>query len=428
MSTLKKYSSYKESGTAWLGNIPEHWESLPSKRYHRVDKSINNNKSCDNVLSLTLRGVVNNNPDSPEGMIPKDYGTYQVFEQDDLVFKLIDLENVKTSRVGLVHEKGIMSSAYIRLKIGNNVVPKFAYYYYYSLYLNQVFNNLGSGVRSTLGPTDLLEIQFVYPPEKEQTKIASFLDEKIAQIDNAIKQKEELIKILKERREIIIHKAVTQGLDSEVELKRSKFRWLEKIPKHWELKALKHVLRERNERSETGEETLFMMSQVHGLVVRSDYHDKAVVAQSSVGNKKVYKDDLVFNKLKAHLGVFAKSNIDNIGIVSPDYAVYYGKGEIIDLKYLELLFKNPIYISHFISKATGIVEGLIRLYTDDLFSLKVPIPPENEQKNILEYVNGVSLKIDKAISLEKEQIDKLKEYKSTLIDSCVTGKVKVPTV
>jgi len=95
------------------------------------------------------------------------------------------------------------------------------------------------------------------------------------------------------------------------------------------------------------------------------------------------------------------------------------------LKYLEVLFKNPIYISHFISKATGIVEGLIRLYTDDLFSLKVPVPPKEEQKKLLEYIKNISIKIDKAISLQENQIEKLKEYKATLIDSCVTGKVKV---
>ena len=152
---------------------------------------------------------------------------------------------------------------------------------------------------------------------------------------------------------------------------------------------------------------------------------KAEVAQSVVGNKIVYTNDLVFNKLKAHLGVFFKSTIPFKGLVSPDYAVYKSIGKIKDLKYLELLYRHPAYISQFISKATGIVEGLIRLYSDDLFSIKVPIPPIKEQDEILTHIETQSTKIDQSIALQQKQIAKLKEYKSVLIDSAVTGKVKV---
>ena len=168
-----------------------------------------------------------------------------------------------------------------------------------------------------------------------------------------------------------------------------------------------------------------MMSQVHGLVVRADYPEKAEAAQSAVGNKKVYENDLVFNKLKAHLGVFFKSTIKFEGIVSPDYAVYYSKGELKDLKYLELLFRSPSYIKQFICRTTGIVEGLMRLYTSDLFSLEVPVPPINEQVQILEYIENLISKIEKAISLKAQEIEGLKEYKGSLINSVVTGKVSV---
>lgn len=102
---FQKYPAYKDSGEVWLGEVPKEWELLPAKRFHKVPKELNKNRLCDNVLSLTLRGVVNNDIDNPEGLVPKDYATYQIFKKDDLVFKLIDLENVRTSRVGLVHEK-----------------------------------------------------------------------------------------------------------------------------------------------------------------------------------------------------------------------------------------------------------------------------------------------------------------------------------
>ncbi len=230
---------------------------------------------------------------------------------------------------------------------------------------------------------------------------------------------------MKEKRQILIQRAVTRGLDPNVKMKDSGVEWIGEIPEHWDFIALKYLLKERNERSIDGSEPLFMMSQVYGLVVRSEFHEKAEVAESTVGNKIVYTNDLVFNKLKAHLGVFYKSEITYPGIVSPDYAVYYSQGSIRDLKFLEILFRNPTFIGQFICKATGIVEGLIRLYTDDLFSIKVPVPPKEEQMEILAYIDVQSGKIDKAINLQEIQIEKLKEFKATLINSAVTGKIKV---
>ena len=197
---------------------------------------------------------------------------------------------------------------------------------------------------------------------------------------------------------------------------------------HWNLKRLKYVLEERNERSKTGEEPLLMMSQIHGLVVRADYHEKAEVAASNIDNKIVYQNDLVFNKLKAHLGVFFKSNIEYQGLVSPDYAVYKSKAYIADMKFLEILFRHPIYIKQFIIRATGIVEGLIRLYTDDLFNIAVAVPPEQEQNEILAFIDSENIKYEASIEIQKQQIKKLKEYKTTLINSAVTGKIKVPGV
>lgn len=180
------------------------------------------------------------------------------------------------------------------------------------------------------------------------------------------------------------------------------------------------MLAERNERSKTGEEPLFMVSQKYGLVVRADYHDKAEIAQSNIDNKIVYKNDLVFNKLKPHLGVFYKSEIDFKGLVSPDYAVYKVKNYIYDMKYLELLFRNPKYIEQFIIRATGIVEGLIRLYTTELFELPVMIPPREEQEKILNFLHGKTAQIDQAIALKQQQIEKLNEYKQIVIQNAVT--------
>ncbi|MGX0958424.1 type I restriction enzyme S subunit [Pseudomonas viridiflava] len=270
--------------------------------------------------------------------------------------------------------------------------------------------------------------QFPYPPAAEQKAIAKFIDQKSTQIEQAIQIKLRQIDRLKERKQILIQQTVTRGLAPDTAMRDSGIEWIGQIPAHWQLKRLKYVLEECSERSRSGDEPLFMVSQVHGLVVRSEYHEKAEVAASTVGTKIVNEGDLVFNKLKAHLGVFFKSCIPFQGIVSPDYAVYRSKAHIKDLKYLEHLFRHPAYIGQFIVRATGVAEGLIRLYTTELFDMPVPVAPDDEQQEILCYIDKVSERQDMAVVLLEQQIAKLKEYKATLINSAVTGKIKVPGV
>ena len=119
-------AEYKDSDVPWLGKIPAYWSLQRAKWHLKSKKEINTDGSCSDVLSLTLRGVVDNDQDNPEGLVPNDYRSYQIFEKNDLVFKLIDLENYKTSRVGLVHKRGIMSPAYIRVMTNSKMVsPEF---------------------------------------------------------------------------------------------------------------------------------------------------------------------------------------------------------------------------------------------------------------------------------------------------------------
>ena len=435
MNKFEKYSSYKDSGVEWLGEIPEGW-SVEKIKYNASifsGNSISDHKKSnyENISSESIPYISTKDLDINDSSINYDNGLripkldkeFKVASQNST---LLCIEGGSAGKkIAFSNQDICFVNKLACIKSIKNNNSKYIYYLVKSSIFKNQFDLSLNGLIGGVSLSVLKNFELIFPPKPEQIKIASFLDTKTEQLDIAIKQKEQLIELLKERRQILISDAVTKGIDKTVAMKDTDFKWLGKIPEHWELKALKYIIKERIERSDKGDETLFMMSQIHGLVVRSDYHDKAVVAQSSIGNKKVYKNDLVFNKLKAHLGVFSKSNIDEVGIVSPDYAVYYSIDNIADLKYLEYLFKNPIYISHFISKATGVVEGLIRLYTDDLFSLKVPVPPKIEQEKILAHIQENNKKIDKAIDLQQQEIAKLKEYKTTLIDSVVTGKMRV---
>ena len=186
--------------------VPENanWEIAKGKRFFANVKIPNVNVIESNVLSLTLRGVVRNNMDRPEGLVPADYSTYQIFEKDDLVFKLIDLENIRTSRVGIVPERGIMSSAYIRLIPSKEIYPKYAYWWFYNLWCQNVFNALGDGVRANLSSDDLLELPFPKPPMDEQERIASELDSQIEEINNKINEQQEIARVMGELRAALI--------------------------------------------------------------------------------------------------------------------------------------------------------------------------------------------------------------------------------
>lgn len=273
------------------------------------------------------------------------------------------------------------------------------------------------------------------PSEEEQKKIAKFLDKKTAEFDCIISKKETLIEKLEEAKKSLISEVVTgkvkvvktnDGYElverKKEEMKDSGVEWLGDIPKEWLVKRIKYLLMECRGKSEEGLEEPLSMSQKYGLIKTSDMDNIPNQALSLVGNKIVCKNDLVFNKLKPHLGVFSVSKYN--GIVSPDYAVYRAK-EKVNIKYLEYLFKTPLYIREFKKYATGIGAGLTRLYTDQLFNIQAISPSYSEQENIVIMINRKLEETNMAIEKMKNQIEKLKEAKQSLISEAVTGKIEI---
>lgn len=193
--------------------------------------------------------------------------------------------------------------------------------------------------------------------------------------------------------------------------------WIGEIPSHWSCVKIKHLLRERVDKSEDGIGEPLSMSQKYGLIPTSQMDVVPNLATSYVGAKRTRQGDMVLNKLKAHLGVFALSAYD--GLVSPDYAVYYGTGRA-DLEYLEYLFKTPLYVSEFIKKTTGVAIGFNRLYTDDLFSIPAHYPPMLEQKRIVDYLKDKTLKIEQYVSARERERELLDSLKQSEIANVVT--------
>jgi type I restriction enzyme S subunit len=436
---LKPYAEYKESGVPWIGRVPSDWRVERTKWIFRSRKELNVGRRNTNVLSLTLRGVVNNDPDSPEGMVPKDYATYQLFRKHDLVFKLIDLENIRTSRVGLVHEDGIMSSAYVRLAPSKSVNIRFFYFQFFDLYTRAVFNALGAGVRSTLGATDLGELRIAVPSPDEQAAIVRFLDHANRKIDGFIRAKRKLIGLLNEQKQAIIHRAVT-GKDevrmvkdengnssfilqpSTLPKKPSGIPWLGDIPKHWEQHSLWTLTKLRMDRN-PGNLQLLSVFLDRG-VIRYDEGGGQVHAPSlDLSNYQVaMPGDFVLNNQQAWRGSVGVSF--HHGIISPAYIVLKLSRKL-DPTFTNYLMRSRSMVDQFVAASKGVGDIQRQVFWPYLRMVQVPVPNLKEQAQIVEYLTNETRSLNTAIARAEREIALMQEYRTRLTADIVTGKLDV---
>jgi len=420
---LKPYPAMKDSGVPWLGRVPAHWDVRRGKWLFRHRKQINADRASSHVLSLTLRGVVKNDLDNPEGLVPKDYATYQLFSKGDLVFKLIDLENLRTSRVGLVHEDGIMSSAYVRLVPQSGGDNRFFFQQYFDLYQRGIYNQLGAGVRSTLGPSDLLDLRVVVPPQLEQAAIVRFLDHADRRIRRYIRAKQKLIKLLEEQKQAIIHRAVTRGLAPNVRLKPSGVEWLGDVPEHWEVRPLCAIARPRKQTNQPHRELLSVYLG-RGVIPFSAVEEKRTNPTSEDLSKYqvVEPGDFVLNNQQAWRGSVGVSR--HQGIVSPAYLVLELDGRLL-LQFADLLLPGRALVAQYLVCSKGVGSIQRNLYWPHLRRVAVLVPPAVEQAAIARYLDDATASLERAIASARREIDLLREYRTRLIADVVTGKLDV---
>ena len=234
----------KDSGISWVGEIPKEWSVNRAKYCFVNTKEIAGCRSDRyERLALTMNGVIKRSKDDSNGLQPEKFETYQILRPDELVFKLIDLQNVSTSRVGLSPYLGLVSPAYIILKSNKRVLPAFAEKYFLMLWKNQIFNALGdAGVRSNLNSKDLLELSIPFPSLDEQQRIAEFLDRECGKIDGLKADIQAQIDTLEQYKRSVITEAVTHGLNPSAPMKECSVSWARQIPQHWKVMPNKHLM------------------------------------------------------------------------------------------------------------------------------------------------------------------------------------------
>ncbi len=430
-NNLPTYPHYKPSGVQWLGDIPEHWKVKPGFTIISERKEKNIGLKINTVLSLSYGNVIIKPEEKLTGLVPESFETYQIVYPNDIIIRPTDLQNDKTSlRTGLAKNHGIITSAYINIlvKEGNN--SSYLHYFFHCVDITKVIYGLGSGLRQNLDFRDFKRFSFLVPPLSEQTAIAQFLDRKTAQIDKAIDLKEKQIELLKERRQILIHQAVTRGLNPDVPMKDSGIEWIGEIPAHWEVTQIKKIAQTTSGGTPpSGNIKEYYNGHIPWVRTTDLNNDELYDVPEKITDKairdtacKVVPVNTVCVAMYGGPGSIGKHSILRFsatlnqalcGIISSE-KLY------CEFLYYYVKFCRPYWMIN--AKGTRVDPNISQ---DEVRKMSITFPPKSEQIAIAEHIKFLSKKIDTAIGLKEQEIEKLKEYKASLINSVVTGKVKV---
>jgi type I restriction enzyme S subunit len=423
---LKPYPAIKVSGVPWLGDVPEHWEVLPALAVFKPRQVKNTGMIESTVLSLSYGRIIVKPPEKLRGLVPESFETYQVVDPGNIIVRTTDLQNDQTSlRIGHSQHRGIITSAYLCLETMPRVSNKFGYQHLNAYDLLKIIYGFGSGLRQNLDFSDIKRMPVLVPPLPEQSAIVRFLDHADRKIRRYIRAKQKLTKLLEEQKQAIIHRAVTRGLNPNVRLKPSGVAWLGAVPEHWEVKRAKTLFHEVDHRTTTGTEELLSPRMYKGLVPHSEVSPVLITPSALVGFKKVQPGQLVMNRMRAAIGMFGIAN--RAGLVSPDYAVL----ETIDTQVLEYffrLFKTSAAGGIFRIESKGLgtgSAGFMRLYTDRFGMIKLPVPPVDEQQQIVQEISHGIAEIERTGDRLKRETELLHAYRARLIADVVTGQLDV---
>lgn len=428
---MLKYESYKESGEQWIDKVPSHWEIVKLKhlfyeKKHRQNMSLN----CGSISF----GHVIQKDDSKIPLSTK--ASYQEVLRGEFLINPLNLNyDLKSLRIGLSYIDVVVSAGYIVLKEKSEIDKeyfKFLLHRYDVAYMKL----LGSGVRQTINFNHIANSLLALPPLDEQNRISSFLNKKTSQIDEAIAIKQKQIERLKERKQIIIQQAVTQGLNPDVSMKNSGLDWIGEIPEHWIVLSNRRILNSIEQGSspamqnniETGEYSVLKLSAIKFGEFQS-HESKPITKKQYDPRYQISNGDFLVTRgntleLVADSCVVYGLQCQKVMLSDLIYRLNFDLSRV-DLGFLLAFFQSPLMREQIKKSARGSSSTMPKVSQEHIKSWILLLPPIEEQALISNYLNLEFSKISKATELQQRQIDNLKEYKTTLINSAVTGKIKV---
>lgn len=423
---MKKYEKYKPSAYDWLSDIPTHWQELFIQQVSREQKNKNENNIVNLVLSLSYGNIIRKkNVDA--GLVAKDLSTYQIVDKDNIILRFTDLQNDhKSLRTGLVKERGIISSAYTC--IVPNINAAYLHYVLHSYDTQKVFYGMGGGVRQSIGYDDIRHMFVPVPTAVEQDQIVRYLDWQISKINHLIHSHQKQIKLLKERRQTIIDRAATQGINKNVMLKNSGANWIPLIPEHWNMVYAKKLFAQRKDKAFPNDIQL-TSSQKYGIISQEEFmklegRRLTVVMTGEDILKHVGIGDFVIS-MRSFQGGLEYSYVE--GKISSAYVMLIPNKDKVYDEYFKWLLKSKPYIKALQGTSDLVRDGQALRYAN-FAKVYLPEIPLDEQKEIAEYIATEVAKIDNALPTFQKEIELLREYRTRLISDVVTGQIDVRDV
>lgn len=425
-------AGYKDSGVEEVKFIPKDWNTLRMKDAFNISKEIIGDKWTEAaLLSLTTNGVKSITADEQVGKRPKTFATYQRVTKNDIVMCLFDLD-ASAVFSGLSGYDGMISPAYKILKTKEQVLPKFANYYFQYIFEGRKYKKYAKSIRYTLSGEEFLRLLIVLPPLPEQQRIADFLDTKCDILDRTIDAVSRQIEDLEKYKKALITKTVTKGIckkgEPERAMKDSGVEWIGEVPEEWSVKPFKALAGMKGSSEYTARD---IVDEGEGAILLSpsnindnklNLSKRTYISQKKYDKSttKIQRGDLLFTKT-ASVGKCVIYDSDEPAMPNP---------QLVVLKNIKCLPKFLYY-----SMVSDVMQAPAKMYVYgsviptisqlNLGRIKIPVPSPDEQQQIADYLDEKCKNIDNRVQKRRQQLEWLKEYKKSLIFDYVTGKKRV---
>ncbi len=421
-----KNREMKNSGIEWIGDIPAHWQVVPHKYVMHKEKSICEHYKGEDIISLTMNGVIIRDL-TAGGKIPTTFDGYQYVEPEDLLLCLFDID-VTPRCVGIVRNHGVTSPAYSRFKVHEGYYN--AYYDYLLRFIDdeKVFIHLAKNLRSSLTETDFGAIKTIVPPLEEQKRIAEYLDHQCAEIDAVIAKTKATIEEYKKLKQSIITEAVTKGVRGDRPMKISGIEWIGDIPFDWEISRIKYVseFEPSSDKNGLNEDSVITYTPMDCIKNGWFINQTARLGSVSSSLTAYQNGDIVMAKVTP---CFENGNIAIMENLSSGYGLgsselFVFRAKSIDTKFLFYWLRNDRFMQSACSTMTG-TGGLKRVSPTFIKNCYLHLPPVEEQKEIANYLDKKCAEMDTLIDRKTALLAEMETYKKSVIYEYVTGKKEV---
>ena len=409
------------SSMEWVGDIPASWKVMPNKYLMHKKKEICPVYNGEDILSLTMKGVIVRDLDAG-GKMPASFDRYQRLEPGNLLMCLFDID-VTPRCIGLIKQAGLSSPAYSQFVLCDDANAAYYCYYYTMLDNDKTLLHLAKNLRHSLTEDQLGAIPVIVPPTDEQHRIADFLDAKCAEIDALTTDIQTQIDTLEQYKRSVITETVTKGLNPAAETKDSGIEWVGRIPAHWPIHPVYSYYGERKNKNRLGKEDN-LLSLSYGRVIRKDINTNDGLLPESfntyniveAGDIIIRPTDLQNDKRSLRTGL-----VKEHGIITSAYIDLCPLKQV-DSRYFHFLLHAYDVMKVFYNMGNGVRQGL---NYSEFSRLMVFEPPYEEQVAMADYLETKVTEVDAIIEQKKEQMAVLDAYKRSLIFEYVTGKKEV---